>query len=126
MPALPSLGFINLLEWLLELREIFYLQDYWLVIKGYNSGTATQKSCRGRGMSEGQGAPLPSLGGTLPALTPVLPPRNTPNPHFFEFSWKLHHTAVVDSIIGHWWLNQPPAPYRLPRYQGVRLKGPKL
>ena len=36
----PSLGLINLLQQLTELREIFYLLDHWFIIKRYNSGKA--------------------------------------------------------------------------------------
>ena len=38
VPVTPSLGLINLLEWLTELRKTVYLLDYWLItkdIKGY-------------------------------------------------------------------------------------------
>ena len=31
---------INLLKWLTELRETFYLLDYQFIVKGYNSGLA--------------------------------------------------------------------------------------
>lgn len=40
VPMTPSLCLINLLEWLTELREAFYLLDYSLTVRGYNSGTA--------------------------------------------------------------------------------------
>ena len=30
-----SLGLVNLLEQLTELRETFYLLNYWFIIKGY-------------------------------------------------------------------------------------------
>ena len=36
----PSLGLINLLEQLTELRGTLYLLDHWFVEKGYNPGTA--------------------------------------------------------------------------------------
>ena len=35
----PTLGLINFLEWLTELREASYLLDNGFIIKGYNSGT---------------------------------------------------------------------------------------
>lgn len=44
-----SLGSINLLEQLGELRELFHLLGHWLIIKGYNSGMARWKRCRGQG-----------------------------------------------------------------------------
>lgn len=42
----------NLLEWVTELREMFYLLDYWFIVKGYKSGTAGWKRAR----VEGKGA----------------------------------------------------------------------
>ena len=35
-----SLGSINWLQWLTELRETFQSLDYQLIIKGYDLGTA--------------------------------------------------------------------------------------
>ena len=32
-------------EWVTELREIFYLLDYWFIIKDYNSGVTRWKRC---------------------------------------------------------------------------------
>ena len=49
----PALGSINLLGHLTELRETFYLLDYWFIIKGYNSGTARWKRDIGQGMGKG-------------------------------------------------------------------------
>ena len=40
VPMTSSLGSINLLEQLPELRETFYLLDDWFTTKGCNSGTA--------------------------------------------------------------------------------------
>lgn len=40
VPATPSLGLTNLLEWRTELRDTVHLQVHWLVIKDCNSGTA--------------------------------------------------------------------------------------
>ena len=45
----PALGWINVLEQLTELREIFYLLDYQSIIKRYNSGRARWKRCIGHG-----------------------------------------------------------------------------
>ena len=38
-PTNVSSGSINLLEWLTELRETFYVLDDWFIRKSYNSGT---------------------------------------------------------------------------------------
>ena len=52
VPKSPSLVLINLLEWLTELRETFYLLDHWFIIQGYNLGTARWKRCTRQGMWE--------------------------------------------------------------------------
>lgn len=45
VPTPHSLGSINLLEWLTELKKPGYLLDYQFTINEYNSGTATWKRC---------------------------------------------------------------------------------
>ncbi|KAF6344864.1 hypothetical protein mRhiFer1_010240 [Rhinolophus ferrumequinum] len=47
------LGSINLLKWLTELREIFYVIDQGFIIKGYNSGAARWERCVGQRTWEG-------------------------------------------------------------------------
>ena len=49
----PSLGSINLVEWLTELREAFPLLDHWFITKEYNSGTAKWKRCMGPEVGKG-------------------------------------------------------------------------
>ena len=44
----PFLVSINVLERFAELRETFYLLDYWFIIKGYNSGTVMEEMQRAR------------------------------------------------------------------------------
>ena len=56
VPTTPSLGYINFLKHLTELREIFHLLGYQFIIKGYNSGIARWKRCRGQGMGKGWSA----------------------------------------------------------------------
>ena len=56
VPTTPSLGSINLLEWVTELRETFYLLNLQFLIKEYNTGTARRKNCIGQGMGKGYGA----------------------------------------------------------------------
>ena len=58
VPTTPSLGSINLLEWLTELRETFYLLNYQFIVKGYNSGTARWKRYIRGGMGKGQGSSM--------------------------------------------------------------------
>jgi len=48
----PSLGLINLLEQLTELRKPVYFLDFQFIIKGYNSGTDRQKRVIGQDMWE--------------------------------------------------------------------------
>lgn len=55
VPTTPSLGSINLLESLIELRETFYFLDHWFIIKGYNPGTPSWKRCIGWDVREGHG-----------------------------------------------------------------------
>lgn len=52
-PTTPSLGWINLLARLTELRGTFYLLDYLFILEEYNAGTIGWKRCRGQGMWEG-------------------------------------------------------------------------
>ena len=53
----PSLGLINLLEWLTELRKHLFSLDSWFIVKGYNSGIARWKRHIGVGKSR---ASIPS------------------------------------------------------------------
>ena len=73
-PRPTSLGLINFLEWFTELREIFYLLDYWFMIKGYNTGTARWKRCPRQGMREGQRDSM------LPEFPHVHQTGSSPNP----------------------------------------------
>lgn len=58
----PSLALINLLGKLTECREMFYLLDYQLIIKGYNWRTARWKRYIGQHIGKKQGASRPSTG----------------------------------------------------------------
>jgi len=49
----PSVGSINLLEWLLELRETFYSREQQFIIKTYNSEIARWKRFIWLGMVKG-------------------------------------------------------------------------
>ena len=104
-----SLGSINLLEQLTELRETFCSPGYWFIIKGYNSGTARWKRYEGQGTWEGFRASMSSQRCTTLSFTYV---------HqveafwtlSFGFSWKIHYIGMTDKITDHWQLIQPPAP----------------
>ena len=80
VPATPSLCLINLLEWFIELRKIFYILEFWFIIKGSNSGIARWKRHTEPGMGKGAGLPYP-------LSVPV-----SPNLHVFanpEALWSL-------------------------------------
>ena len=55
IPVNPSSGSTDLLQWLIELSEMFYLLDHQFIRKSYNSGTARWKRCIGSGMGEAHG-----------------------------------------------------------------------
>ena len=52
VPTTLSLGLINFLEQLTELRETFHLLDYQFIIKGYSSGTTRGRQCTRQGMGK--------------------------------------------------------------------------
>ena len=54
----PASSLINLLHWLTELREIFYLLDHQFVVKEYNSGASRWNS---KLWGKGHRASMPSL-----------------------------------------------------------------
>ena len=56
---MPSLGLINLLEQLTELRETFYLLEYWFIMNEYNSGMARRKRCIDKIWGKGVELPCP-------------------------------------------------------------------
>ena len=96
VPTTPSLGSINLLEQLTELRETFYLLDYWFIIKGYNSGTARLKRCIGQSKGKGLGVSTPSPSLLLPPNLHVFTYPEAFRTPSFGFLWKLHHTGMID------------------------------
>lgn len=55
----------EMLEWLAELREAFYLLDHWFIINRFNSEKAKWKRCIRQGMWEGHGASMFSTGACL-------------------------------------------------------------
>lgn len=62
---------MNLLKQLTEVREMFYLLDYWFIIKGYNSGTGGER-CIGQDLKKGHGTSVPSLRTPLSPNHPLL------------------------------------------------------
>lgn len=128
----PSLRPINLLRWPTELRDIFYLLEYWFIIKGYNSGTARWKNCIGQGIWEGA-QNLHALSGhtTLPASWNVQQLESSLNPFIWVFVeallkrhdelnlWPLVIELNLQSISFCWRLCEM-------RGEGIRLKVPTL
>ena len=92
----PSLGLINLLELLTNLRETFSLLDHQFIIKGYNSGAAGWESCLGRGVGEGLRASLClSEGTTCPKSLCAHQPEISLN-SILGGSWRLYYIATMD------------------------------
>ena len=110
-PKTPSLGSINLLEWLTELRKPIYSLDCLFIIKGYNSDTQwNERDASSKGW--GKGMELPSslwachyLQISKRSLTQKL---SKPCP--LGVLWRLHYIVKIDKIIGPWWSIQPPGP----------------
>lgn len=55
---ISSLGLINLLERLTELRETYYSLGYQFIVKGYNPGTDRWKGCIKQDMGKGHRASM--------------------------------------------------------------------
>ena len=79
VPLTSFLSSINLWEPLTELRETFYLLDYWFIIKEPNSGIARWKRCRGLIMGKGVEFPC-SLQAHCPTWSHVDLPGSSMNP----------------------------------------------
>ena len=97
VPTTPSLGSINLLEWLSELRKSFYLLDHWFTIEGYNSGTARRKRCTGQGMGEGRSFRAVWVHHS-PRISRGSPPRSS-EPCPFGVLWRLHYIGMIKSLV---------------------------
>ena len=80
VPTTPSLGSINLLGQLTELRGTFYSLDHWFLIKGYNSVSQMEEMHRARCEERVQSFhTLPGLS-TLPTSPHVHQPGSSLNP----------------------------------------------
>ena len=84
----PTLGSINLLKGLTELRETFYLLDHQFIMKG----TARWKRCRGQGMGKAQSFLALSISPHLRVFTNPKALRALP----FGFLWRLRYTSMID------------------------------
>ena len=104
VPPTPSLGSINLLKWLRELRETLYLLNYQFIIIGYILRNR-QKRCQGQGMGKSHGTfmlfPHTRLSSDLFAFTN---PEVLQRPSFWVFreaslhrhEWLHHCMLAVD------------------------------
>ena len=119
IPKMPSLGGINSLELLTELRKPTYSLDHRFPMKGYNSGTARWKRCRGaQDKVWGKDASTPFPGLNPPHSSMCSPARKLSEPCPFGFLWWLYYTGIIDYIISHWWLNSISSPSPLPGVSG--------
>ena len=114
VPTAPSLGLINLPEWLTELRETFYSLDRQWVIEAFNSGTARGKRGTGQGMWEGVQTFHYSPRAPLSLNPHVFTNPESLQTQSFWVLWWLHYMGMIDSITGHWWLNSISSPFPLP------------
>lgn len=98
----PSLGSINLVEQLTEIRKRFHLLDHCFIIKGHDSGRARWK--RGRGQSLGKAcrpsSPLQAHGSPSPSTGSPTQKLSNPILSFFFFFMKasLHRW----NWLNHW------------------------
>ena len=74
----PTLGLINFLEWLIELRETFYSLDYQFILEGYNRNSQMEEMLQAKTM--------PSELATLPSSPGVYQP-SSPSPILTEVLW---------------------------------------
>lgn len=96
VPKIPSPGWINLREQLIELRETFHLRDYQSIIKDYNSGIARWKRCVGWGMGKGRAAFMSSLGKPLSPVSTCSSIWMLSEPYPFGVLWRFHYTDITD------------------------------
>ena len=87
VPTASSFILINFLEWLIELRETFYLLGYQFIMKGYNSGTVRQKRCLGQGTGKGHRAPM------------CLQARHAPSPSMWSPTQKLSKLHTLAFLL---------------------------
>ena len=81
-----SLVSVNMLEWLTELRETFYVVNHWFIIKGYNSEIAKWNRWTWEGIGKGLRASMPFPGTPLsPNLHVFTKPKDLWNPFFLGF-----------------------------------------
>ena len=109
VPTTPSLGSINLLELLIELRETVYSLDHQFVIKGYNSGRARCTRCLGRGVGKVRGAPDFLRMSPSPRFSAGSPARKPSKPFPSVVSWRLlAWVQLIKTLATDCWLHLQP------------------
>ena len=89
----------DLLEWLMELRETFYLLDHWIIIKGYNSEIARQKRCIGHSVEKSLKISCPLWESHVPQLPHIHQPGRFPKPlHSLGFYGGFITQMTVDWV----------------------------
>ena len=96
---------INLLQWLTDLTETFYLLDHGLLWKHITQTDSrdAQDQVWGKGEAPHMASPskLLTLGSSAWELSESC---------CFGVVWRLHYIGMIDQIMGHWKLIQPSAP----------------
>ena len=130
VPMTPSLSSVNLLVWLTELRETFYLLHYQFIIKRYNfRNSQMEEMHRARYMGRDTEFPSPLRVPSLPASTCVHQPGSSPTPVFLDFYGGLiTQASLIKSLAIGYWLNLQPllsleVPWQPASYLGC---GPKF
>lgn len=95
------LGLINLLEWLTELGEAFYLLDPQFIMKAHTLGMARWMRCRGQVWRKGSKLPCPLQICHSPKISICSPMGNLSTWKFYkplslEFIWRFHCVDMVD------------------------------
>lgn len=120
VPMTPSLGLVNFLEWLPELREILPLLAYQFITGGNNPGTARWKRYRERDTWEGHVTSMPSQNApSSPKFPCVHQPGSSLNHILLGFYRCLSRQD--------WWLNSissSPARHCHPQRSEAGLKVP--
>lgn len=88
VPTILSLGAINLVEWLTELRERYYWLDHCFIMKEYNSRTTRWE--RSMGQDTGKGVELPC----------PLQAHHSPQILLGSTTWKLVNPVLLDFYGG--------------------------
>ena len=100
---IPSMGLINLLEHLTELRKTVYLLDYQFFIKRMQfRNSPMEEMCRGRYGGRGVELLCPSWVHCFPSTSTRSPAQKLSEALSFGLLWRLHYIGKVAYVIGCW------------------------